>query len=320
MPRMQSSSSHCCLCSIGVFMFLGGIMMIATGASLILNYGIVNDDLLLPELRNDEGKKIVGIILICVGLVFSIVSVSVSVYYLIIIPNKTPTNVKPDDIKSIASGSSQSRASLNPNTSLQRPGSNQSSRSNGQGARRKISPVETPNRPADKPVGNQFSQTMPMPSQRSKHKHKKKKKQRQLINKTQLEDIKELDTISRKTMEMDYNVETPRSQSELENYDNNSVNTSEASGKIPVYYVSDHSHSNIHHEATYSTYSSSESIQHNDNEAGVVPPNKQTKQHTFGSHDNLSYDGHELVSTDSESTITKNIFNDDKNMSQTSAL
>ena len=156
------------------------------------------------------------------------------------------------------------------------------------------------------------------PHTRSKHKHKKKKKQR-LLTKTQLEDIKELDTISRKTMEICDDEETPRSQSELENNDNNSVNTSETSGQIPVYYVSDHSLTNANNESAVRTFSSSESIGHYDPEAAIVPSNKQTKQHPFGSHDNLAYVGNELASTGSDSTITKNTLNDEK-VSQTSSL
>ncbi|XP_071131701.1 serine-rich adhesin for platelets-like isoform X2 [Mytilus edulis] len=358
MPRMQSSSSQCCLCSIGVFMFLFGIIMIATGASLILNYGIVNDDLLLPELRNDEGKKIVGIVLICVGLVFGIVSVSVSAYYFCA-PEKHPT-IKPDDIRSISNGSTLSGTRL---TSTQRPGSrpgsnqsarsgsnqsarsgsNQSARSNGQGARRKVSPVDGPLKPIEKSSGSQFSQSIPSVHHRSKNKHKTKKKSKRLVTKTQLEDIKELDTVSRKTMDIGYddNYDTPRSPSEL---DSASINTSETSSRVPTYHVTDYSIQQTDHSIIVQNGSSIKNSNHydmqtnnseidayhnalpgtasseNDSDDQIINKNKR-KNHSHGSHDNPTFDGCELESTGSESTINKAILSDVYDeKSQTSSL
>ncbi|XP_052068874.1 uncharacterized protein LOC127708090 isoform X2 [Mytilus californianus] len=359
MPRMQSSSSQCCLCSIGVFLFLFGIIMIATGASLILNYGIVNDDLLLPELRNDEGKKIVGIVLICVGLVFGIVSVSVSAYYFCA-PSKHPISIKPDDIRSISNGSTLSGARI---TSTQRPGSNQSARSgsnqsarsgsnqsarsNGQGTRRKVSPVDGPLKPIEKSSGSQFSQSIPSVHHRSKNKQKTKKKSKRLVTKTQLEDIKELDTVSRKTMDIgdDNNYDTPRSPSEL---DSASINTSETSSRVPTYHVTDYSmqqsdhsiivqtggsikHTNHYNMQTNNsdidTYhnalpgtASSENSNDYESDDQIMNKNKR-KNHSHGSHDNPTFDGCELESTGSESTINKAILSDvNDEQSQTSSL
>ncbi|KAK3091971.1 hypothetical protein FSP39_024094 [Pinctada imbricata] len=78
MPRMQSSSTQCCLCVVGVFIFLAGIIMVATGVCLILNYGYFDESLLPPELQSDDGKRTVGIILTVSGFVCIFVSVLVS--------------------------------------------------------------------------------------------------------------------------------------------------------------------------------------------------------------------------------------------------
>lgn len=319
-------------------MFLGGIIMIATGASLCMNYSILDDTLLIPELRNNEGKKIVGIILICIGLLFAVVSVSVSAYYLCVHGNKNTTVIKPDDIKSLSNGSSSSAQSTR-RSSSQRPGSETSAKSgsstgrtNGHGARRKISPSDTAvKRPNEKPSGSQFSQSIPNIHHRSKHKQKSTKlKNKRLVTKTQLEDIKELDTISRKTVEVDHTldnqIDTPRSQSS----DLTSLDTSETS-QVPKFYISEHS--NIP-ETSYSeiydkrdidylplyrnnvdsveTFSSSNT---NDDCDQNVPKNKHTQHHSHVTHDNPSLED-DITSTGSESTITKNVIFQSQNLSE----
>ena len=315
MPRMQSSSSQCCLCSIGVFMFLFGIIMIATGSSLCLNYNILDDELLLPELRNDEGKQIVGIILICVGIVFAIVSVSVSAYYLCIHAYKRPSNITPDDMRSLSNGSTRSRVR---HANTQRPNSCQSSRSSSnqnirnpvQGARRKISPVELQKRSTEKPSGSKCSQSVPSVHHRSKHKKGAKKKSKRLLTKTPLEDIKELDTLSRYTTDVDNRStpdnldETPRS----EDLDLASVNTSETSNQVPVYYVTDHS--------SIPGTAHSDSFNQDDSDKQNALLNKQTKHHPHTTdHNSRSED--DITSTGSDSTGTKNITGSDSTVTQT---
>ncbi|KAJ8318780.1 hypothetical protein KUTeg_003871 [Tegillarca granosa] len=98
MPRMQSSSGHCCLCVVGVFMFLAGVIMIATGVCLILNYGVFDVNLLPPELRSDDGKRTVGIILTTIGFVAILVSVLVSVFFLCF---QEKSSVSPNQLSSI---------------------------------------------------------------------------------------------------------------------------------------------------------------------------------------------------------------------------
>ncbi|KAK3610767.1 hypothetical protein CHS0354_028166 [Potamilus streckersoni] len=96
MPSMHGESAQCCLCFVGVFLFLGGVLMLATGISLILNYG-VSRDILLPTVQSEEDKRIVGIALTCFGAVCMAISILVSIIYLC---SKTKSNsrVAPDNI------------------------------------------------------------------------------------------------------------------------------------------------------------------------------------------------------------------------------
>ncbi|XP_052790344.1 uncharacterized protein LOC128224514 isoform X1 [Mya arenaria] len=98
--RMKGAAVQCCMCVVGVFMFLGGIIMTATGITLILNYGLLDIELLPPDLDNEEGKRTVGIILTTCGLLAVLVSVIVSILYLC---NKTKPSVNPDDMSRIPS-------------------------------------------------------------------------------------------------------------------------------------------------------------------------------------------------------------------------
>ncbi|XP_025097327.1 uncharacterized protein LOC112565774 isoform X2 [Pomacea canaliculata] len=70
MVRVQSARLQCTLCACSVFSALFGMFMTSVGVCLVLNYNIVEVDTsgLPPTLHNEEGKKVVGVILICVGL------------------------------------------------------------------------------------------------------------------------------------------------------------------------------------------------------------------------------------------------------------
>lgn len=81
-------------------MFLGGVIMTATGITLVLNYGVLDIELLPPDLDNEEGKRTVGIILTTCGLLAILVSVIVSILYLC---TKTKPSINPDDISRIPS-------------------------------------------------------------------------------------------------------------------------------------------------------------------------------------------------------------------------
>ncbi|XP_067671407.1 uncharacterized protein [Haliotis asinina] len=94
MARMQSMQSQCCCCAISVFSALFGIIMLSTGVCLVLNYRIMEVDTtgLPPEWRNEEGKKIVGIILICCGIGGMGISALITVLYFTVCsrPKTTP--------------------------------------------------------------------------------------------------------------------------------------------------------------------------------------------------------------------------------------
>ena len=107
MPRMQSSATQCCLCVVGVFMFLMGIIMVATGVCLILNYGYFDENLFPPELRNDDGKRTVGIILTVSGFLCVFISVLVSSIYLC---SRKPTPIYGDELHKIPGSARQDSA------------------------------------------------------------------------------------------------------------------------------------------------------------------------------------------------------------------
>ncbi|XP_060071707.1 uncharacterized protein LOC132551570 [Ylistrum balloti] len=194
MPRMRSSSGHCCLCVVGVFMFLAGIIMVSIGVCLILNYGLFDSALLPPELQNDEGKKIIGIVLLVSGLLAAIISISVSSFYLCT-QNKTPA-VEPQQLSALPNSSrSNSKGSHFP-----RNGVMEKSRAPG---------AET------NKVSSMHSNPMPV-----NHRMRKKMKRNKLglKNKTRLEGIQE-DSLSRKHSEHDMSAmaelaaeDTPRSE------------------------------------------------------------------------------------------------------------
>ncbi|KAL5018503.1 hypothetical protein ScPMuIL_004225, partial [Solemya velum] len=90
MPTMHSPAAQCCLCVVGVLMFVLGLIMMSIGICLILNFGIWENALDIPDFDTEEGKKKVGIILTCVGLLAMLVSISVSVFYLCTPPPGVP--------------------------------------------------------------------------------------------------------------------------------------------------------------------------------------------------------------------------------------
>ncbi|KAL8600073.1 hypothetical protein ACOMHN_051620 [Nucella lapillus] len=69
MVKLQSPRVQCCMCVLSVMSALLGMFMLSAGVCLVLNYNFLEVDTsgLPPDLHNDEGKKVVGIILICVG-------------------------------------------------------------------------------------------------------------------------------------------------------------------------------------------------------------------------------------------------------------
>lgn len=176
---------QCCMCVVGVFMFLGGVIMLATGISLILNYGVFDITLLPPDLNNEEGKKTVGIILTVCGLLAIIVSVIVSVLYLC---NKTKPSVNPDDLSRIP-GSSGNNTPDRPDLARVR------------GDRRSSNPSK-PNYAANggsraQPLNKHIpgSAEVKLPRSTRKGRHRKIHRQHR-----RLEEIKE-DAVSRKTVD-----------------------------------------------------------------------------------------------------------------------
>lgn len=98
MASLQSPRTQCCCCAIGVFAAMFGIFMLSAGICIVLNVTFMEVDTsgLPPELHNEEGKKVVGIILICVSIATLGLSASVSVVYFVVCNRKpralAPTN------------------------------------------------------------------------------------------------------------------------------------------------------------------------------------------------------------------------------------
>ncbi|XP_021363423.1 uncharacterized protein LOC110456785 isoform X3 [Mizuhopecten yessoensis] len=199
MPRMRSSSGHCCLCVVGVFMFLAGIIMISIGVCLILNYGLFDSALLPPELQNDEGKKIIGIVLTVSGFLAAMISISVSSYYLCL-QGKTPS-VQPHQLSSLPNSSRS--ASKGPHKA--RNGVSVKSRAPGADTNKVASMHSNP-----MPVNNRMRKKM-------------KRSKLGLKNKPRLAGIQE-DSLSRKQSEHDMSAmvelageeDTPRSEKSRE--------------------------------------------------------------------------------------------------------
>ncbi|XP_012934769.2 uncharacterized protein LOC101858923, partial [Aplysia californica] len=90
MASLQSPRTQCCCCAVGVFAAMFGIFMLSAGICIVLNVTFMEVDTsgLPPELHNDDGKKVVGIILICVAIAALGLSASVSVVYFVICNRK----------------------------------------------------------------------------------------------------------------------------------------------------------------------------------------------------------------------------------------
>ncbi|CAL1535617.1 unnamed protein product [Lymnaea stagnalis] len=96
MASLQSPRTQCCCCAVGVFAAMFGIFMLSAGICIVLNVTFMEVDTsgLPPELHNEEGKKVVGIILICVSIATLGLSASVSVVYFVVC-NKKPRSSAP---------------------------------------------------------------------------------------------------------------------------------------------------------------------------------------------------------------------------------
>ncbi|XP_065921720.1 uncharacterized protein [Magallana gigas] len=187
MPRMHSSSTQCCLCVVGVFMFLMGIIMVSTGVCLILNYGYFDNALFPPELQSQEGKRTVGIILTVSGFAAVFISVLVSSIYLCS-RSKTPS-VHSDELNNIPNSGRKSSAG-----SRNKVASSDANTSTG---KHKQSSHSTKSQNKSKDM---HSTAVP------RARHPRKRKKQRIMQRSKLEGIQEADAISRKFSEKDINV------------------------------------------------------------------------------------------------------------------
>lgn len=187
MPRMHSSSAQCCLCVVGVFLFLFGIIMLSMGVCLLLNYGLFDSKILPEELRSDDGKRIIGIIFICAGIVSALISILVSTFYLC---SRSKDPIEPTLSTIPASARNQSD---NKSRSL-KPHPKEQGRS----------------RPPEQPAQGLHSGAMPANTVPSSSRARKKHKRKRLVQKSRLEGIHEANkeeetksVLSRKQSEAD---------------------------------------------------------------------------------------------------------------------
>ncbi|XP_060567706.1 uncharacterized protein LOC132726398 isoform X2 [Ruditapes philippinarum] len=184
MPRMKGAAVQCCMCITGVFMFLGGVIMLATGITLILNYGFFDENLLPPDLQNEEGKKTVGIILTCCGVLAILISVIVSVLYFC--AQSKSSAINPNELSRIpASARNTTPDSLGRSRTDRRTHSKISTVSNG--SARPAHPKQIPG-----------SAEVKLPRAAYKKGRHRKNHPRHV---RRLEEIKEQDAISRKTVD-----------------------------------------------------------------------------------------------------------------------
>ncbi|XP_045213430.2 uncharacterized protein LOC123564138 isoform X2 [Mercenaria mercenaria] len=201
MPRMKGAAVQCCMCITGVFMFLGGVIMLATGITLILNYGFFDENLLPPDLQNEEGKRTVGIILTCCGALAIVISVIVSVLYFC--AQSKSTAINPSELSRIPA----SARNATPD-SLSRSRGDKRSQTGA-----KVNHV--PNGAARTQHVKQIPGSTEVKLPRAYKKGRHRKNQRHV---RRLEEIKEQDAISRKTVDgalinEGYENDTPRSGS-----------------------------------------------------------------------------------------------------------
>ncbi|GFS21580.1 hypothetical protein ElyMa_005086700 [Elysia marginata] len=89
MASLQSSRMQCCCCAIGVFAAMFGVFMLSAGICIVVNVGMEVDTSGLPSnLHNDDGRKIIGIILICVAVATMALSASVGFFYFVVCNRK----------------------------------------------------------------------------------------------------------------------------------------------------------------------------------------------------------------------------------------
>ncbi|XP_059177304.1 uncharacterized protein LOC131956743 [Physella acuta] len=95
MSTLHSPRIQCCCCAIGVFAAMFGIFMLSAGICIVLNVTFMEVDTsgLPPELHNEEGKKVVGIILICVAVATLGLSATVSVVYFAVCNKKSTRSI-----------------------------------------------------------------------------------------------------------------------------------------------------------------------------------------------------------------------------------
>lgn len=166
--------------------------MFATGICLILNYDIFDDTVLSPEMRTEDGKRTVGIILTVCGLLAIFVSVLVSVLYLCTRPKSGQVN--PDDLSQIPStarngtpDSGGARRKSSEHRVNQLP--------EGMHVQHRNSGIGRPNIRSNPQISGSTEVKHPR-SYKKRHRHKNK-----FPRQGRLEEIKEADAISRKTLE-----------------------------------------------------------------------------------------------------------------------
>ncbi|CAG5122020.1 unnamed protein product [Candidula unifasciata] len=96
MSSLHSPRIQCCCCAVGVFAAMFGIFMLSAGICIVLNVTFMEVDTsgLPPDLHNEHGKKVVGIILICVAIAFLGLSATVSIMYFTLCSRKSPDVTK----------------------------------------------------------------------------------------------------------------------------------------------------------------------------------------------------------------------------------
>ena len=171
-------------------MFLGGLIMFTTGICLILNYDVFDDAVFPPEMQTEDGKRTLGIILTVCGLLAIFVSVLVSALYLC--NKQKPGQVNPNELSQIPSarnGTPDGRLPARRNLDNRSPVPSLSGTLPSQRGKGVIKPIA---RPAQQIPG---SAEVKHPRYKKRHRHKQKFRQ------SRLEEIKESDAVSRKTLE-----------------------------------------------------------------------------------------------------------------------
>lgn len=169
--------------------------MFATGICLILNYDVFDEAVLSPDMRTEDGKRTIGIILTVCGLLAIFVSVLVSLLYLCNRPKSGQVN--PDDLSRIPTTARNGKLTPDGRGSIRKSTDSRSTSNqltDGMNVQQRGPGVARPNiRPAP-PITGSTEVKVPRYKKRHRHKHKFPRQSR-------LEEIKEADAISRKTLE-----------------------------------------------------------------------------------------------------------------------